>query len=1469
MKNFYVNYFIKYCVLAFLFFLSGNLVFAQENTPLRRPISSQQPMYLLHIDTWNYADPQKIIDLIPEDIRPYVVMNISLSISHDVASSRFQVAEYGYEIARSWLRTCAQNRMWATVQHSSGGFAHFSDFDLSVYEEFFIEYPNFIGFNYAEQFWGFDDSNDPLSPKWTDRMDHLANLLKLSNRYGGYLLVSWCGNQWSPPVNPIGMLKRNPDFAAACEKYTDNYILFEKYTQQSYQSDMESLCLGAYLSGYSGNYGIRYDGSGWTDVNGDNHDFTMATAGAVHLEHMMLTGATIIDGPELIWTECFRETNRKSTTDGYSMRDWETFPQFLNVTVDIFRKILDGTVRIPTRKEVIDRTKFVVVNDVNSGGGDDIYSSPRTLFEGLYRMDGDGNYENNKSFFKKTGRYPTIPTVFALNDEAANSFKFQINRSDYSNRWPTISSKVDELNNQFPEEYTGDLYAGRHENGWVIYNPFKTGQTASANIPFKYNSCEYVELTYSQYTSSVMKESSNQLSFYLNNFDNVLNNGLKTDIIKVYGSSSEPTYSYTDRGEHQESVVSSDWINDVFTLTVEHNGPIDITVNCAGTGTERLTSYTTATLIEPANAPVYVGPRQYEAECFDYKSITGITTGGYNSSVRNYTGQGYLRVGRNSQASVRKTVYALRNGTYQLITRYSVTSGDVNSLDLYVNGEMIATPIFSQTATSSDWGYNTQSIELNAGENVIEFKATRAASYLLMLDNIVITQGNRNGIYDFENDEATTDATVPPAELVTILSGSAGVVEYADNNGFKAYSTGAINSTGVADLDMFNKIAQDYTVVWKEIYASVGTSNGLLLRGSGDHGSCSYAIGMKQGYLFVTRNNPDNTVTLKTYLADASELTEKTEFTTAFKVMPEQPYWVRAKAVNDQFNFECSIDSIDWVGSSATSFTDETYPIGSTQLIWGMETSNFDWIIDNIAFVSETVLVSKNSMDGFTYSQGRGPSTGKSFNMSGNSLSGDIEIYSSPGFEISTNPTDGFSESLIVKQSEGSIPTVNIYVRLEEGLPVEIFSGRISILYNGIEVNSIMLNGEVSPQSTVLKYDFSSDVAAMGASTPPALDISIAQVNTATAGVVSFTDVNQLTSNVFRPYGVGQRNATGVVNLDLFPDDATEYSVTWKQYLGSVGTGYKTGVLLRGDTEKFGTVSTGYVQGIMHGYLFIVYNTGNNSEFRIYRSSSAFNSLTMLTNIGVGSLVPSVGQPVWYRASVSGTTSVSLTFEYSTDGEAWNRGAFVTDNTSPAFTSGATQIVWGLAAPSVDFFMDDITFNGLHQNSGTLPESILVSESSLDGFAYNQGAGPSEAQSFVVSGSDLSADIVIDAPFSFELSLDPLAGFNSTLILDESVGLVGETIIYVRLKSGLSFSTYTGEVLVSSPGVLSKVVALKGDVIQATGLPVVKKSNATVLSTEYFSITGQKFFRIDNQKGLFFVKKSFSDGTILVEKVIK
>ena len=69
------------------------------------------------------------------------------------------------------------------------------------------------------------------------------------------------------------------------------------------------------------------------------------------------------------------------------------------------RKFIDGTIHIPDRKEVIERTKVVVSQDINSGGNDDKYCSYKTSFEELYRIDNDGNYKYNHKPYKSIGRY--------------------------------------------------------------------------------------------------------------------------------------------------------------------------------------------------------------------------------------------------------------------------------------------------------------------------------------------------------------------------------------------------------------------------------------------------------------------------------------------------------------------------------------------------------------------------------------------------------------------------------------------------------------------------------------------------------------------------------------------------------------------------------------------------------------------------------------------------------------------------------------------------------------------------------------------------------------------------------------------------------------------------------------------------------------------------------------------------------
>ncbi len=733
---------------------------ASAASSLRRPCSSETPMWIIHIDSWNYADPAKIIDLIPEDVLPYCVFNISLSINWDNTNHQWLMIQDGYECAKSWIKTCADKGVWTMIQPASGGQCHFPDYDSngniinfpnkgqfvandgndlenSVFAEFFRDYPNFIGYNYCEQFWGFASQDFPIT--YQQRYQHFAKLLELCNKYGGYLNISVCENQWGTALNPIGLLKQVPEWNQACCKYSENLILEEKYTQHSYIADIESEVYGAYIAGYCGNYGVRWDDTGWSDdpwsENPTKNQYRVSTSLPIFFERMVQNGMTVIDGPELVWAEDFKETWGTTDSEGYHERGWEMYDQYQNDIIDIFRKVQDKTIRIPDRKEVIDRTKVVVIQDMNSGNDENKYSTYPTLFEGLYKISDDGNLRDNRNPFKSTGRYQTIPTIAGFADDLAKSIPVQVKQSEIDSRWPTIKAKQDEFNKLYASDYWGNCYVGRNENTWTAYNPNKKGDPAGGVLSLKYNTCKNVDLSFTAYGSAVMNEYSDHIDFYLNNYDEDAKTTLKTTTIKIAGCKSEPKITYQkDRGVNQaKTSISTSYSNDTYTITVNHNGPLDLSVSCSGNETNRQTSYKTANLVEPDFPDFYEGERQYEGEFFDTKNVEGNVTNGCKSGITGYWGQGFMKFGTKANAAVKDTVTTKKAGTFDMNLRYSATS-DIKNIDLYVNGSKVKTLSLPKGSSLSDWKMVTEKIALKEGDNKIELKANAALSSTIYLD---------------------------------------------------------------------------------------------------------------------------------------------------------------------------------------------------------------------------------------------------------------------------------------------------------------------------------------------------------------------------------------------------------------------------------------------------------------------------------------------------------------------------------------------------------------------------------------------------------------------------------------------------------------------------------------------------------------------------------------------------------------
>ncbi len=710
----------------------------------RRPIDNNNPLWLIHVDVWNAADPQKIIDLIPDEIKPYVCMNLSLSCGYDTKDNMYRMPRSAVRTYKSWASVCQHNGLWFTCQPASGGHTHIQDDDLETFEYFFKTYPNFLGWNYAEQFWGFDEAGDKSSSTQLTRIALFAQLVEMSHKYGGFLTVSFCGNIWSHLLNPVGMMKRNSDLYEACKKYPEAILWLYKYTTSSCFYNNESVTWGPYIAGLAKNYGVRYDNCGWngalSSVFGDNNGKPYPGAAGIGtvMEQTCVNGGAVWDGPELIWTEDFQNLPN-TVVDGYQRRNWGHFSNFDGIWLDMFGKIIDGTMYIPSREEVVGKTKIAVINDVSNGNDEDKYAAWGSLYDGLYKQadpfnKNDGTWMDNLCYFKKSGRYGAIPVMLEPADEAASQIPVLVNKSGHASRWPSVSKKTAEFDEQYPEVSKGDLYVNRFRNQLVTYTPYSNingKKSASARIPLKYNTCDTLELKYDVLSSGLIREYEDHIDFYLNNYRNDTTT-LRKDVIRIEGLTYPPTYKLKKHDSYRV-MVDDDYIpaTKTYILNVSHLGPLDISVFCKGEAdrsamTDAIPSATPLAL--PKKPEAFRGPVIIEAENMDYKNVAKLAlthSGWWAPDYKEFSAMGFVEMGTNKTASLRHELNLDEPGKYDVIIRYCNTS-KAGDLEVSINGEV--TNVTLDKVNKNDWQKIRIPASLTAGTNTLVITNTGATA---------------------------------------------------------------------------------------------------------------------------------------------------------------------------------------------------------------------------------------------------------------------------------------------------------------------------------------------------------------------------------------------------------------------------------------------------------------------------------------------------------------------------------------------------------------------------------------------------------------------------------------------------------------------------------------------------------------------------------------------------------------------
>ncbi|WP_439698405.1 gliding motility-associated C-terminal domain-containing protein [Mucilaginibacter sp. AW1-7] len=117
---------------------------------------------------------------------------------------------------------------------------------------------------------------------------------------------------------------------------------------------------------------------------------------------------------------------------------------------------------------------------------------------------------------------------------------------------------------------------------------------------------------------------------------------------------------------------------------------------------------------------------------------------------------------------------------------------------------------------------------------------------------------------------------------------------------------------------------------------------------------------------------------------------------------------------------------------------------------------------------------------------------------------------------------------------------------------------------------------------------------------------------------------------------------------------------------------------------------------------------------------------------------------------------------------------------------------------------------------------------------------PSASTTFTVSGKDLSAGVLVNLPAGFEVSTDNI-NFYKTATLG-GAGSVNSVKVYIRLTSKTNVGTYPGDVVLSSPGAVSKNISLLNNIVNKAPLAISANNVAKIYGDILTSGSGSGAF---------------------------
>ncbi|MGB4575396.1 MAG: hypothetical protein WBI06_00655, partial [Paludibacter sp.] len=233
---------------------------------------------------------------------------------------------------------------------------------------------------------------------------------------------------------------------------------------------------------------------------------------------------------------------------------------------------------------------------------------------------------------------------------------------------------------------------------------------------------------------------------------------------------------------------------------------------------------------------------------------------------------------------------------------------------------------------------------------------------------------------------------------------------------------------------------------------------------------------------------------------------------------------------------------------------------------------------------------------------------------------------------------------------------------------------------------------------------------------------------------------------------------------------------------------------------------------------FCLYESASGVDITAPDAPTSPNAAPAVNSLNVSWTAPSAGVDgggyLVVRGTADPTTAPNVNGIYAV-GNTIGTGTIVYQGTGTSFTdtglSSGTPYYYRIYSYDKAYnYSTTLTASGTPVDAST--PTITLTPTSLTGFTYVQGAGPSAEQTFTVSGTNLTSNISLAASTNYEISKTSGSDYTTQLTFTPAEVATAQTV-YVRLKAWLTQGDYNTEVInVTSTDATTQTVTCSGSV---------------------------------------------------------